>query len=363
MNCRRILLAAMLLCGVSFSPANGSDPAPAQVVEISPADPAIRFSGRFDMGDKAGPRCDWPASMIMVKFSGTDIAVKFTDSGHNFWQVGIDGKPAQKLELQAGTRIYGIAAWKQTGEHTVTLTKATEAFVGTTQFLGFELNAGAGTLPLPGAARRIEVIGDSISCGYGVEAANQNEHFTPQTENASEAYGAIASRALGADYTCIAWSGRTMWPGDTMPEIYDRTLASEPAPKWDFASCVPDAVVINLGTNDFGKTFPDEAAWTGAYRKFIARVRASYPEAAIFCATGPMLGDGSQRKPKTALLDYVQKIVAAENTSGDANVRALDFGQQSPDNGLGADWHPSRKTQQLMADKLVETLRRDLGWK
>ena len=51
----------------------------------------------------------------------------------------------------------------------------------------------------------MEVIGDSISCGYGNEAANEHEHFSPTTENAYFSYGAIAARAFNADYTCIAW--------------------------------------------------------------------------------------------------------------------------------------------------------------
>lgn len=337
----------------------GADPSP---VEVPPGDPAIHYSGRFDMRDKAGPRCTWPACSITLKFTGTDIAVKFEDGGHNYWQSEIDGKPGPKLQLQAGTHSLQVASGLSQGEHIVTLAKATESMVGGTRFLGFELNAGAATAALPPVSRRLEIVGDSISCGYGVEAASQNEHFTARTENACEAYGALAARALGADYSCIAWSGRKMWPDNTMPEIYDRTLADDPALKWDFTAWTPDAVVINLGTNDFAGGYPEEGPWIGAYRKFIARVRGNHPKAVIYCATGPMLGDGPVAKPRSKLLDYVQKIVAAENAAGDANVRALDFGQQSPANGLGADWHPGSKTQQLMAARLVETLRKDLGW-
>ncbi len=355
----RILFAVLL--GSSFMVrAAGGDPAP---VEVSPGDPAVRYGGRFDMRDKAAPRCAWPACMITLKFTGTDISVKFADGGHNFWQAEIDGKPGVKLELQAGTRAYPVATGLPRGEHIVTLTKATEGFMGVTRFLGFELNAGAAVEAPPPVSRRLEVVGDSISCGYGVEAANQNEHFNPGTENAYEAYGAIAARALGADYSCIAWTGRKMWPDNTMPEIYDRTLADDPALIWYFPVWTPDAVVINLGTNDFGKGYPEEGPWLDAYRKFIARVRKNYPKAVIYCATGPMLGDGQVMKSRSTLLDYVRKIVAAESTAGDANVRALDFGQQDPANGFGADFHPNLKTQQLMADKLVETLRKDLGWK
>jgi hypothetical protein len=31
-------------------------------------------------------------------------------------------------------------------------------------------------------------------------------------------------------------------------------------------------------------------------------------------------------------------------------------------NGAGCDWHPSAKTQQLMADQLVPAVRQAVGW-
>ena len=361
------LHAAILLAGFVFLPAARAADAASLPVEVSPTDAAIHYSGRFDMRDSTAPRCQWPASAVTVRFSGTALNVKLVDSGDDLWQVEIDGKQVSKLELTVDTQIYEVASGLPPGEHIVKLTKATEGFCGITKFLGFQLDAGAKPL-VPNVRkqtmlRRIEVIGDSISCGYGVEAADGNAQFTPRTENAALAYGALAAQTLGADYTCIAFSGRKMWPDNTIPELYDRTLTTDPALKWDFTSWTPDAVIINLGTNDFGRYNPAEAPWIDAYRKFIAHVRANYPKALIYCTTGPMLGDDSARNTKSTLLGYVRKIVAAENAAGDANVRALDFGQQDPANGLGANWHPSRKTHQLMAAKLVDTLRQNLGWK
>jgi lysophospholipase L1-like esterase len=357
----RILLATLLMAGDPFfhSQTRAEDPAPLPVA-VSPADPAVAYAGRFDMRDSAAPRCEWPACMVTLKFSGTAINASFDERGHDFWQVEIDGRQTVKLELQRGAHIYGVASGLPEGEHIVTLTKATEGFVGRTTFLGFQLDAGAKTLPPSPLARRIEVIGDSISCGYGVEAGGPDEDFLPRTENARDAYGAIAAARLGAGYACIAYSGRKMWPDDTVPELYDRTLTNIPSLKWDFVAWIPDVVVINLGTNDFDNNTPDEALWIDAYRKFIARLRTYYPRAVIYCTTGPIIDDEDS---KITLLSYVRKIVAAENAAGDAKIHALDFGQQSPENGFGANGHPSLKTQQIMAGRLVETLQRDMGWK
>jgi lysophospholipase L1-like esterase len=235
--------------------------------------------------------------------------------------------------------------------------------LGPTQIRGFQLSTGGQILGLPAAARRIEVIGDSISCGYGNEAKNQNEHFTPKTENAYFTYGADAARALGADYTCIAWSGRKMWPNFTTPEIYDLTIATETGLKWDFSKSPPaDVVLINLSTNDFGKGNPDEDAWIKAHEKFVARLRTLFPKAAIYCASSPMMGDWGSNKARTTAAAYLHKIVGALNAAGDGNVRFIDFPVQEQKNGIGADWHPSVKTQALMGEKFAETIRADLHW-
>ena len=119
-----------------------------------------------------------------------------------------------RLQLgEKGAHLYRVVSGLTAGEHTVRLVKATEPMIGVTQIQGFQLSAGGQLLPQPAPRRRLEVIGDSISCGYGNEGANQNEHFTPKTENAYFTYGADAARSLGADYVCLAWSGRKMWPG------------------------------------------------------------------------------------------------------------------------------------------------------
>ena len=48
-----VFLAAVSL-GVSIAPA-------AEVVAIPPNDPHLKYVGRFDTRDPAGPRCEWPA--------------------------------------------------------------------------------------------------------------------------------------------------------------------------------------------------------------------------------------------------------------------------------------------------------------
>lgn len=361
-----VLLAVVCLglgpgVGADEAPTPPAD-APALPLLIVPTDARLHYEGRFDTRDAAGPRCQWPTSAVTLRFQGSDLNARLAEQGQDRWQVALDGKPVTVLTLQSGPHIYRVASGLPAGDHTLSLTKRTESFFGTTQILGFQLSRGGKLLPVTVPKHRLEVIGDSISCGYGNEAASQTEHFKPETENAYMTYGAIAARTLGADYVCIAWSGKKMWPDNTMGELYDRTLPTDPSSQWDFAKWTPDVILINLATNDFNGKNPDEAGWTGGYEAFIARLRKLYPKAEIYCATSPMMGDWGKNKPRTTVQGYLTKIVSDERAAGDKKVHFIEFAVQDAKNGIGADWHPSVKTHELMAAKLAETLHTDLGW-
>jgi hypothetical protein len=333
---------------------------------VPPTDSRIRYIGRFDWRDSAGPRCEWTGSEVELRFSGSDLNAVINDTGSDYFEVVVDGVAGAPLAVQKGEATYSVVAGAPRGNHIVEIFKRTEAFVGDAQFCGFQLAAGGKLLPLgPAPSRRLEVIGDSISCGYGNEGKDQNEHFTPATENGYLSYGAVAARRVGAEYTCIAWSGRTMWPTNSIPEVYDYTLPDDTTSRCDFTKWIPGAILINLSTNDWNKGAPDEASWTGAYENFIAHLRAFYPNAAIYCASSPMMSDDwpPNAKARSTSIAYLNRIVADENKAGDLKVRYLEFpAQDGAADGLGADWHPSVKTDAKMAAILDAALQKDLRW-
>ena len=331
--------------------------------QISPTDPKIRYVGRFDNRDAAGPRCAWPASSVEITFQGSSLKATIKDTGQDSLEVTVDGTQTKTLKLQQTAAEYDIASDLSGARHTAKLVKRTETFVGTVQFLGFQVQ---GKLLNPSTPNRIlEVIGDSISCGYGNEGKAKEEHFAPNTENADKTYGAIASRALNADFVDIAWSGRTMWPTNSIPEIYNLALAADPTSTWDLKQQTPNAIVINLATNDFGKAIPDEKSWTEAYAAFIGRLRQRAPKARIYCASGPMMSDNWPPKVKalSTLKAYLQDIVNLRASVGDKNIAIINFEvQNEARDGIGSDWHPNVKTHHNMADLLTKTLHSDLGW-
>jgi lysophospholipase L1-like esterase len=234
--------------------------------------------------------------------------------------------------------------------------------------LGFDFGGGVLLAPPPAPAHKLEVIGDSISCGYGDEGADMTCSFSPDTENHYLSYAALSARELGAELTTVAWSGKGVVCNygddatscvDPMPTYYDRILPQRPESSWDYSAWQADAVVINLGTNDFSTVSdPGEAEFEAAYVALLERVRGHYPGAFIFCTVGPLLGGADL----TTARAYIASAVQQRRDAGDLQVKAFELAPTDPNNGYGCDYHPSLKTHAVMAGELSALLRSELGW-
>jgi lysophospholipase L1-like esterase len=321
-----------------------------------------QFLGRFDTSDPAGPRFAWSASAISVRFTGPSIAIRLRDDGNNQLQVVVDGAPTSVVVTGPSREAYSLASGLAPGEHEVTISKRTEASVGEMQFLGFTTAPGGAIRPMPARAggRRIELVGDSITAGYGDEGTIPTCPFSPVTENEFLTYGAITARSLGAEHVTIAWSGKTI---DGMAQLYERTLPSRADSHWDFGAWVPDVVVVNLGTNDFFQGELRQAVFTTAYVSLLGRIRSHYPHALIVCALGPMMSDtyppGGMNL--TRARRYLRAAVDAARAKGDSRLSIVEFPSQDPTTA-GCGFHPSVRTHRQMAQQLTAELKNALGW-
>ena len=316
----------------------------------------VRLVGRMDVLDPAGPRFAWSGTGVVAEFSGTSVTIRLDDSGLNQFTVLIDGALAPKLVALAGPNDYPLAADLAQGTHRIEVYRRSEAPFGPTQFLGFDFGAGGELLPPPPVTRRIEIIGDSVSTGYGNEGVLPCT-FTPETQNHYLTYGAIAARAVGAELSTVAWSGKgVVFNYDTdvvepMPALYARTLPQDPESTYDF-SIVPDVVVINLGTNDFStEGDPTTEQFAEAYAGLLARVRDEYPDAFILGTVGPLLNGTDLSAARAA----IAAGVAAFEANGGSNARAWEMNvpNAAPP---GCDYHPNLETHQAMADALIPEL-------
>ena len=241
-----------------------------------------------------------------------------------------------------------------------------EAMYGGVGIRSVEAESGA-VQPVTPAAQNpllIEFIGDSITCAYGVEGASQGDSFKTSTENFSKSYAYLTAQKLGADYTTCCYSGHGIVSGYTsdgsknaeslIPDCYAKTSKfKDYNAAWDFAR-QPDAVVINLGTNDINyvAAAPETngAEFVEGYKAFLQTVRDKNPDAAIICTVGTMGGD-----------DVYKLIEQAVSEFGDAKVSCYFSKTHSMADGLGSDWHPSEKTQQNSAYVLADKISTALG--
>jgi lysophospholipase L1-like esterase len=328
--------------------------------------PGVRLVGRFDTTDATRPSFSWSGSAMLAHFQGTSATLRI-DGSPNQFTVVVDGNVAsQVLKVVNGTSQYTIATGLAAGTHDVVVWKRTEGNQGPNRFLGIDITGGQLLAPRAPPARRIEIYGDSITAGYGMDGAGPNCPYTPDTENHYLTYAALAARTLDADLHAIAWSGIGMYrnygvsgaSADAMPAVYARILASQAASVWDFATWQPHVVVINLGTNDASTNGDPGTPYETAYLGFVRTLRQKYPDAHFLLTIGPML-DGANL---TAIKGHLQKVISTRSGEGDTKMSFLEFPVQQQADGYGCDYHPSPATNAKMATLLTGELRARLGW-
>jgi lysophospholipase L1-like esterase len=324
---------------------------------------AVRFIARVDRSDPAGPRFAWSGSTVLARFTGSSIGVRLRGPA-NYYDVRLDGALQPTLATSPSKEEYPLASNLAPGPHELSVYRRTEARQGNTTFLGLILAPGGALLPPPPpSGRRLEIVGDSTTCGYGDEGTSASCPFTPATENYDVAYGPVAARLVNAELITVAWSARGMYRNfagdmkDTLPVLYGRTLADSTRDDWDHTAWVPDAVVINLGSNDFQQGDPGPAFVT-TYTAFVQRLRQYYPKALIVCAVGPKLS-GTQL---AGARNDVMGLVAALNKTGDAQVVFVELPQAQPGDGFGCGGHASILTHKHMGEVLAALLKAKLGW-
>lgn len=335
----------------------------------------IQYMGRVDKSNPNMVSFSFPGVTIRAKFKGTSITAKFHDmaSGdkdmHNTFYCIIDNAAPKKIVMNKGQYDYLLASHlNPVEEHTVELIKLTESVVGEVQFCGFMVgDSDDAELIQPNElpSLKMEFVGNSISCGYGNELSSTTPKagFSPLNENNYYAWGAVAARALNAQYVCTAYSGKGVcrnYEGDcsnTIPQFYGHTLADNHELAWDYNNYVPDILVLNIGTNDFGaetttKVRVDSVQFIAEYKAFLTRLKSYYPAAKIICAVGPMTNDENENNAMqlTRYSEYV--LLTIKEMGGEEN--QIYYFETAPQSApFGEDYHPTKETHQRMANELV----------
>ncbi|GAB4171518.1 MAG: hypothetical protein Fur0032_10770 [Terrimicrobiaceae bacterium] len=329
--------------------------------EISPENPNIRYIGRFNTADPAAPEFDWPGTHIKANFTGTSVGVKLESTSTAYrYRVFVDGvAQADIVASTAGNQTYSVATGLANGTHSIEIHKKNEddSDTRTTKFKGLVLDSGASlAAPDTAPARRLLVVGDSISVGYGAAFSGAARAAADHAEKLAAddtyiAYGPQVARHYGADYQIIARSGYGVYcknndisPAESMRNRHDNTLFAQDALAYSAAQFQPQVIVVNLGINDFATyakaEVPTQAEFEAAYNELLLALRTANPSARFLLVT-----ESSSVQPWHA---YVQNVAAA---NGALYVPVL---YQSGDQGL--DWHPNLQGQTRIAQAIISAL-------
>ena len=239
------------LADVNGAKANGSITGPAADCSLTPvvgeggpgATPAIKYVGRYDMSDPAHPHFDWSGNIMNARFHGTQVSWSADSATEIIYELVVDGVDTA---VTLGGRTVDNAALDQTdsaghainiaknvvtvtvpeGDHEISVIRSSEALFSECSYVPFTFGGSTQLLPPVEHPRRIEYIGDSITCGYGILGDNATCPYdvaiytvtagdgtvttvtVPKSENVYLAYGSLAARRLAADATTLCFSGK-----------------------------------------------------------------------------------------------------------------------------------------------------------
>lgn len=256
---------------------------------------------------------------------------------------------------------------------------------------GFKLNGEFKSVPK--YERKLEFIGDSITSGEGSYGAFEDVDWIAMYMSASVNYATMTANALSADYHLVSqggWGVFVGWDNDirhNLPSVYekvcglangDRNKALGAADEYDFDSWQPDAIIVNLGTNDAtsfdqaefvnpedGKTYKmrrnedgtrnreDELKIVGAVENFLTMLRKHSPKAHIVWCYG-MLGCDLNLVITEGMNRYKEK-------TNDQNIAFFQLPNTKMDT-YGSHMHPGRKSHENASKELVDYLKAKLNW-
>ncbi|MCR5279129.1 MAG: GDSL family lipase [Lachnospiraceae bacterium] len=237
-------------------------------------------------------------------------------------------------------------------------------------------------LPVTDKRLRFEFIGDSITSGEGTYGGREDTEWLSMYMSSSRTYYNIIERCMDAECRSISqggWGVYVGWDNDVrhnIPGIYEPVCGLSKGPvneklgaqnEYDFTSWVPDAIIINLGTNDstsfnmpgmevpgvgFCKSRTDEngvrnsedlAKIRTAIVNFLKLLRQKNPSSLLLWAYG-MLGYDLESEIKAAIEEYAKE-------TGDKNVDYLAL-PDTTERTVGSHSHPGFLSHLAAADVL-----------
>lgn len=315
------------------------------------------------------------ASSVSFNFSGDSCSISLQSAvDHQVYvSLELDGKYIGRVRIDAGEmKNYPVTISDSKKIHHLSIYKATEAANGGVLFGG--TTAKLIVSPATKKRKKIELIGDSITCGFGNDASTipcgSGEWY--DQHNAYWAYGPILARALDLDFVLSSVSGYGMyrnWNDEhieepIIPDVYENLYLNKDSSKpYDF-TFQPDLVSICLGTNDLsdgdGKKarLPfNEGKYVSNYIDFIKTVYKHAPNTQIVLLSSPMVSG----EKNVTLIKCLKKVIQAfENDTLHKPITLFEFQPMTP---KGCGYHPDIADDKVMASQLIPYFKKILNEK
>ena len=201
--------------------------------------------------------------------------------------------------------------------------------------------------------KKVEFIGDSITCGYGIHSPLPEDNYTLWDEDGEASYAGVMARAMNWNARWIAASGYGMYVNyenveeENVPKLYpyvnwflDKELKIDPK------GFEPEIIFINLGTNDSGHldkpgvldTFKDR------YVEFVKLLREYHPDAKIVCLMGTLCG---------FVFPYIEEVIDRLRSEGYDDIYGFETPYHDVEHDGVADGHPTAITHRKDADRIL----------
>lgn len=245
-------------------------------------------------------------------------------------------------------------------------------------------------LPVADYDYKFEFIGDSITSGEGTYGAKADEDWLAMYMSSSHTYARIISHEMNAEIRNVSQGGFGVFvgwdndPRSSIPQYYEQisglNFGTEnnlygAHDKYDFSSWVPDAIIVNLGTNDTSSfrtpafelngvsykmrnegteeniifNAEDLKKVTDAIYNFLTMIRKNNPTSHIVWVFGML---GFDLGPH--IMSTIEKFKADTN---DNNVAFLELPNTTEETAGAHFGHPGFASHQNAAKVLIEYLR------
>ncbi len=315
--------------------------------------------------ENGGLMLGWSACGFTLKFCGTAVAVSFLPYSTNDEEtktvavkLEIDGVGRKAIISDGGELVF--ADGLEDSLHTLRFLKVSESheplFVS-----GIEITGERPKILTykKNYALNLEVIGDSITCGYGIMGARPS--FASYEEDATLTYAWQLGERLNADTRLVSWSGRGLvrdcsgLAENRFSEFHGYKVRNGLYGEFESDGWCADLVVVNGGTNDQNSSVAvsDEEFYVAA-KAFYERLRVLYPKAKIVFFFGAM---GTR-------YDGVYRSVIDEISGTDSAVFYLPTESITEEKGeVGANGHPNVKANVRFAEELYDFINKKVNIK